>query len=100
MPAKFTITDEQVNAFLDELIPTTLLIQNAPHIFDHPIDPDDSPYIDLALASGGNLVVSRDRHLLGLKNPAKPWSADFRRRFPDFKVLTPEELLALLDVPR
>ena len=100
LPAKFTITDEQVNAFLDELIPTTLLIQNAPHIFDHPIDPDDSPYIDLALASGGNLVVSRDRHLLGLKNPAKPWSADFRRRFPDFKVLTPEELLALLDVPR
>jgi hypothetical protein len=31
-----------------------------------------------------------------LNNPVKPWSADFRQRFPQLKVLTPEDLLFLL----
>ena len=72
------------------------MIQDVPHVFDHPIDPDDSGYVDLALATGTKLIVSRDRHLLGLNNPAKPWSAEFRRRFPEFRVLTPEDLLVQL----
>jgi predicted nucleic acid-binding protein len=93
---RFSITGEQIDALLDELIPTALLLQDVPHVFDHPIDPDDSAYVDLAVAAGATLIVSRDRHLLGLNDPAKPWSADFRRRFPDLKVLTVEGLPSLL----
>jgi putative PIN family toxin of toxin-antitoxin system len=96
LPAKFAITDHKITALLDELIPVALLVSNVPHIFDHPIDPDDSAYVDLAVAAGAKLIVSRDRHLLGLKDPMKPWSEEFRRRFPDLNVLTVEELLAQL----
>jgi len=38
--------------------------------------------------------VSRDRHLLNLNNPAKPWSADFRSRFPSLRVFTVEQMLS------
>lgn len=96
LPVKYCVTDAKVIAFLDELMPTCLMIEHVPHVFAHPIDPDDSVYVDLALAAGARMIVSRDRHLLGLNNPEKPWSATFRQRFPDLRVLTVEELLGLL----
>ena len=42
------------------------------------------------------LIVSRDRHLLGLNDPKKPWSAEFRSRFPGLQVIVVEELLRQL----
>ena len=96
LPAKFAITDQKVAALLDAVIPVALLLEVVPHVFDHPIDPDDSAYVDLAVATGAKLIVSRDRHLLGLNDCNKPWSAEFRKRFPELKVLTVNELLALL----
>ena len=94
LPPKFAITDARVAEFLEELLPAAHLCDTVPHVFEHPIDPDDSPYVDLALATGANLIVSRDRHLLGLSDAGKPWSDEFRRKYPDFKVLTPELFLA------
>lgn len=66
----------------------------------HPIDPKDSHYVNLALASDAKLTVSRDKHPLGLTNPAKPPAAEFMSRFPHLKVLQPEELLRLLESAR
>jgi putative PIN family toxin of toxin-antitoxin system len=96
LPAKFAITEQKVTFLLDELMPTALLVPDVPHVFDQPVDPDDSAYVDLAVAAGAKLIVSRDRHLLGLIDPRKPWSAEFRRRFPELNVLTVEELLTTL----
>jgi hypothetical protein len=39
------------------------------------------------------VFVSRDKHLLNLTNPAKRWSADFRARFPQIRVISPEAFL-------
>ena len=96
LPSKFALTSEKVSVFLGGLLPKAFLMDHVPHVFDHPIDPDDSAYVDLALATGANLIVSRDRHLLGLSDPVKPWSEYFRLRFPNFKVMTPEAFLAIL----
>ncbi len=97
--AKYDVTDAKVVAFLDALLPSCLVVAPVPHVFDHPIDPDDSPYVDLAVAAEARLIVSRDRHLLGLSSPDKPWSAEFRRLFPKVKVLAVEEFLDLLRQP-
>jgi putative PIN family toxin of toxin-antitoxin system len=96
IPAKYLLTDAKVAAFLAGLVPASRIIEQVPHVFDHPIDPDDSAYIDLAVAAGASLIVSRDKHLLGLNDPQKPWSADFRRRFPDLKTIKIETFLDLL----
>ncbi|HUO10329.1 MAG TPA: putative toxin-antitoxin system toxin component, PIN family [Phycisphaerae bacterium] len=96
LPSKFAITDDKINAFMSELLPSCVVVHQVPHVFDHPIDPDDSPYVDLAIAASAELIVSRDRHLLGLNDPRKPWSADFRSRFPSLRIIVVEELLHLL----
>jgi len=99
VPAKYLLTDDKVATFLAEFVPTCLLLDQVPRVFEHPIDPDDSAYVDLAIAADASIIVSRDKHLLGLTHLQKPWSADFRRRFPQMKVLRIEEFLELLRAP-
>lgn len=95
-PARYAVTDEKVSTFLAALVPSCLSVDLVPHVFDHPIDPDDSGYVDLAIAAGASAIVSRDKHLLGLVDTRKPWSADFRTAYPNLKVVTVEILLDLL----
>jgi putative PIN family toxin of toxin-antitoxin system len=96
LPPRFAVTNERIAAFLRAVVPATVLIEPVPHVFDHPVDPDDAPYVDLAVAADARLIVSRDRHLLGLMDPAKAWSAEFRRRFPQIQAMVVERLLDAL----
>jgi putative PIN family toxin of toxin-antitoxin system len=89
-------TPERVSKLLGKLWSVALHIRDVPSVYVHPIDADDSAYVDLAVAADAKLIVSRDNHLLNLTNPAKPWSAEFRQRFPTIEVLTPVELLGRL----
>ena len=41
-------------------------VGDIPSVYIHPHDPDDSHYVDLAIATNSTLIVSRDRHLLNL----------------------------------
>jgi predicted nucleic acid-binding protein len=65
-------------------------------VYQHPIDPKDSHYVDLAIASNSKLIVSRDKHLLNLMNPLKAGAQQFKAKFPSLAVLQPEQLLELL----
>lgn len=69
------------------------VLDPVPAVYRHPIDPDDSAYVDLAIAANAELIVSRDKHLLGLRDPTKSWSKEFRDRFPSLRVVTPDEYL-------
>jgi putative PIN family toxin of toxin-antitoxin system len=93
MPAQLGMTLDQVDELLDKLRPVAMTVDEPPVVFEHPIDPRDGPYIDLAVAAGAHVITSRDKHLLNLVNPAKPWSADFRARFPWLRVIPPEVFL-------
>ena len=94
--AQHGVTNELINAFIRRLSDHCQMVWKPPSVFVHPIDPKDSRYIDLAVAADAKLIVSRDNHMLNLTNPAKPWSAEFRARFPNIEVLTPVELLTRL----
>jgi putative PIN family toxin of toxin-antitoxin system len=93
------LTVEFLEAFIIRLRTFATHVDSVPDIYTHPVDADDSCYVNLALAIGAKLIVSRDRHLLNLTNSAKPWSAEFRRRFPTFRVLQPHEYLTDLRAP-
>ncbi len=63
------------------------------HASAHPLDRDDSEYVNLAIVADAKLIVSRDKHLLGLNDAAKPWAREFQERFPDIRVMEPAEFL-------
>lgn len=92
-PAKAGVTREKTENLVQLLLVKAEYVSRIPAAFVHPIDEDDSGYVNLALAADAKLIVSRDRHLLNLNNPAKPWSADFRARFPDLQIISAEQLL-------
>ena len=95
-PARAGVTPEKAEALVQLLRDRAQSISVVPDVFTHPIDEDDSAYVNLAVAAGAGLIVSRDRHLLNLNNPAKPWAKDFRARFPGLRVVSAEDMLSLI----
>jgi putative PIN family toxin of toxin-antitoxin system len=92
-PRRLGVTDQKAQSLIALLLELCERIDNPPELFVHPIDPDDSASINLAIAASARLIVSRDRHLLNLNNPAKPWATDFRTRYPLIQVISAERLL-------
>lgn len=93
---KFHHDAEDVDDFIDTLKRFAIFVHDVPHVFDYPRDPDDSHFIDVAIANNAQLIVSRDEDLLSLNDATKPDGRDFALRFPGLRVLTPSQLLALL----
>src|SRR2546426_6093271 len=84
-----TLADERVDAFLTALKAKAITLDKVPAVFTYPRDPDDEPYVNLAVAAGANYLVSRDNDLLDLMRQDLPEARDFRQRFPDLKILNP-----------
>ena len=66
--------------------------------FHYSRDPDDSKFVNLAIACGGMLVVSRDRDLLDLMSDTNAEGKQLRAAHPTFQVLTPPQFLKTLPV--
>jgi putative PIN family toxin of toxin-antitoxin system len=89
LQAKFPrLTPERVEVFLQNVQAKAVLIAEIPKVFSYPRDPDDEPYLNLAIAAGAKHLVSRDKDLLDLMN-----NPDFRSRFPDLTILDPVAFL-------
>lgn len=95
--AKFGITDARLSNYERQLKSSATLIDDVPHVFTYQRDPKDEHYVDLAIAVGARLVVSRDRDLLALADPNDPAGRDFQARFPAISIVTPQELLSILN---
>jgi putative PIN family toxin of toxin-antitoxin system len=94
LPEYLQITDTKVEAFIQYVGAFAQIVSDVPMVYIHPIDPDDSHYIDLAVASAATLITSRDRHLLNLMDELKPDGLNFRRRFPSLEIVSPEAMLS------
>ncbi len=95
-PRRLGVTTDKVEALIVRLAPLAHLVKDPPSVYQHPLDPKDSHYVDLAVASDAKLIVSRDKHLLNLTNSSKPGAAAFKTLFPHLEVWQPEQLLRLL----
>jgi predicted nucleic acid-binding protein len=93
IPARYGVTPRQVNDLADQVILFGTFISDILSVYRHPHDPDDSHYVDLAIATNSTLIVSRDRHLLNLMDESRSDGKDFKQRFPDLEIMTPENLL-------
>jgi putative PIN family toxin of toxin-antitoxin system len=96
LPLRLSVTDNRVEALIVDIATYAEFVDPVPSIFVYPRDPDDAHYVDLALATGADLVVSRDRDLLDLMSEANADGRILREHHPKFRVLTPPELLQQL----
>ena len=68
-----------------------------PRRFEFPRDPDDEPYLNLAIAAGDEFLVTRDRDILDLMDGNTKEGRDFQSRFPRLTILNPVEFLKALE---
>ena len=94
------VTPDRVERLLLDLAKYVRFVEHVPEVYVHPHDPDDSPYVDLAIASGSSLIVSRDRHLLDLMDPSREEGRAFRAQFAALRIVDPTSLLRELDRAR
>ncbi|HYJ86056.1 MAG TPA: putative toxin-antitoxin system toxin component, PIN family [Pyrinomonadaceae bacterium] len=87
------LTDEIVEDFLKALRSTAEITSNVPKRFTYPRDPDDEPYLNLAIDTEANYLVSRDKDLLDLMTGYNDECKEFRQRFRSLTVLEPVEFL-------
>ena len=90
---KFGLDHGKVERFIGSFFGFAQYCKIVPEIYRHPLDPDDSHYISLAVGNDAHLVVSRDRHLLNLMDLSRTEAQDFHQRFPQLRVLDPVALL-------
>ena len=91
------LSDVAIEALFERLDQHATLIRQVPRRFVYPRDPKDEPYINLAIETKADYLVSRDDDLLDLMKWEKEEGRDFQKRFRFLKILTPEEFLAIVE---
>ena len=90
------LTVEYVEIFLSRVLSKANLLNKIPKHFQYPRDPKDEKYINLAIESEANYIVSRDNDLLDLMTGIDAESKEFRQRFRFLKVIAPGEFLRII----
>jgi uncharacterized protein len=88
------LTGERVEEFLARAVAQGVVLDEVPEAFRYARDPDDEPYLNLALAARARYLVSRDKDLLDLMADSA-----FRARYPGLSVVDPAALLRELRPP-
>lgn len=93
------ITDVSQNALLIRLARKAVHIVNVPEEFKYERDPKDEKYINLALVTRAEYIVTSDRDLLDLMNESTEAGKAFWFKYPFLKILSPPAFLQLFEKP-
>lgn len=91
------VTADRVEALIREVSISAESWADVPTIFTHAVDPDDSHYVNLAYASRASHILSNDKHLLSLCDPATATGQAFTQQFPRLTIAAPEDYLRVLE---
>ena len=83
------LTDESVLNFLDHVVDKGHMVEDVPTVYRFERDPNDEPYLNLAIAVHAPFLVSRDKDLLDLMN-----DDEFRKAYPWLTILDPPAFLS------
>lgn len=92
------LTDEKVERLIEMLLDKGEFIEKVSQHFTYSRDPNDEPYINLAIEANAVFLVSRDNDLLDLMIDYTDECKDFRRRFSGLKIVNPIEFLEIFKV--
>jgi len=87
------LSDEKADRLIDLLLLKGRLFRTVPKRFALPRDPDDEPYLNLAIEAGAQFLVTRDRDLLDLMRWDTEEGRNFQSRFREVKILDPVAFL-------
>jgi putative PIN family toxin of toxin-antitoxin system len=88
-----------VAAFTERVRRTATVLDPVPEAFSYARDPDDEPYLNLAIAAGAAYLVSRDKDLLDLQGVLSESGQELRKYLPQLTILDPTAFLQLLTSP-
>lgn len=91
------LTSEKIAELLERLRYKGIYLRKVRHRFKYPRDPDDEPYLNLAIEARADYLISRDSDLLDLMNWQQEEGRSFQRRFPFLKIVTPPEFLKVME---
>lgn len=91
-----SITLERIDAFLEEILSFAVEIRNVPRRFQYERDPQDEPYLNLAIEAEADYIVSWDNDLLDLMSGTTVECKEFRQKFRLLKITPPTEFLQIL----
>lgn len=91
------LTDAKVEQLIEMLLERGDFIKRVPQHFKYSRDPNDEPYINLAIEANAVFLVSRDNDLLDLMTGYTNECKDFRRRFRGLKIVNPVEFLEIVE---
>lgn len=94
------LTPERVTAFIKKFRAVAIEHPDPPLFFLLPRDPDDQPYINLAITAEAQFLVTwNERHLTYLMRQDTPEGADFCQRFPKIKIVPPPQFIQAVTPP-
>ena len=92
-----SLTDKRVQWLVSLLADQGKFFSQIKSHYDYPRDPDDEPYLNLAIEAGAEFLVTRDRDLLDLMRWDREEGRTFQRRFPKLKNVDPVTFLKLIE---
>jgi putative PIN family toxin of toxin-antitoxin system len=96
--AKFeSVTEKMIEKYLEQLAKKSVFTRSVPKKFTLSRDRDDEPYINLAIQSKADYIVTRDNDLLDLMTGFDDDSKEFRQKFRLLKVIEPIEFLKIVE---
>jgi len=87
------ITEERADRLIELLLLKGELFRKVPKSFELPRDPDDEPYVNLAIEAGAQFLVTRDRDLLSLMRWDTEEGRNFQTQFRQLRTLDPVTFL-------
>lgn len=90
------LTDEKAEALINLLLEKSEFVENVPQHLNHLRDKSDEPYLNLAIETGSEFLITRDRDLLDLMTSYTDEAKDFRQKFRDLKIVNPVEFLKIM----
>lgn len=91
------LTNEKVENLLEMLFEKAEFVERVPEHFIYLRDPNDEPYLNLAVETEADYLVSRDHDLLDIMTAYTDEAKDFRRRFRNVKIVDPVEFLRIIE---
>ena len=92
-----SVTEKTVDKFLEQLAKKSVFIKVVPRKMTLTRDPDDEPYINLAIEGEADYLVTRDRDLLDLMTGFDLESKEFRQKTRPLKIVEPLEFLKIVE---
>lgn len=91
------LTDEKVARLIDFLRYRGIYVRRVQNWVEYPRDPQDEPFLNLAIEVEADYLVSRDPDLLDLMKWEQVESRAFQQRFRFLTIVTPVDFLGVME---